>query len=132
LAERLGIPIRKTDQLLDLQKRRFLSLQRPVGEDGESELGDLIADTDTPPVEELYAQRHLRESVQEVVAEHLSTREQKIPSMRFGLDEGGNRTLQQIADSLHISRERVCQIVARALRRLRYATARHELRKLRA
>jgi RNA polymerase primary sigma factor len=132
LAERLGMPIRKIHQLLSLQKYRILSLQMPVGEDGESELGDLIADTNTPPMEELYAQRHLRESVQDVVAEHLSTREQEILSMRFGLGGHGNQTLQQIADTLHISRERVRQIEARALRRLRYAKARQELNKIRA
>jgi RNA polymerase primary sigma factor len=132
LADRLGIPIHKIRQLLRLQKRRVLSLQMPVGEDGESELGDFLADTDTPPMEEVYAQRHLRESVQDVVAEHLSAREQEILSMRFGLNGSENRTLQQIADALHISRERVRQIEARALRRLRYATARHELKKIRA
>jgi RNA polymerase primary sigma factor len=131
LAERLAMPIHKIRQLLRLQRFRILSLQRPVGEDGESELGDLLADTDTPPMEELYAERHLRESVQDVVAEHLSTREQEILGMRFGLGGRENRTLQQIADTLDISRERVRQIEARALRRLRHATARHELQKIR-
>jgi RNA polymerase primary sigma factor len=104
----------------------------PVGEDGESELGDFLADTDTPPMEEVYAERRLRESVQDVVAEHLSAREQEVLRMRFGLDGLENRTLKQVADVLHISRERVRQIEARALRRLRYATARHELLKIRA
>jgi RNA polymerase primary sigma factor len=132
LAERLGKPIHTIHRLLRLQQQRVLSLQMPVGEDGESELGDFLADTDTPPMEEIYAERHLRESVRGVVAEHLSTREQEILSMRFGLGGRENRTLQQIADLLHISRERVRQIEARALRRLRYATARHELNKIRA
>jgi RNA polymerase primary sigma factor len=132
LADRLGTPIHKIRQLLKLQRLRVLSLQMPVGEDGEGELGDLIADTDTPPMEEVYARRHLRESVQDVVAEHLSSREQEILGMRFGLGGRENRTLQQIADTLHISRERVRQIEARALRRLRYATARHDLLKIRA
>jgi RNA polymerase primary sigma factor len=130
LAERLGVPIHKVRQLLKLQRLRVLSLQRPVGEDGESELGDLVADTDTPPMEEVYARRHLRQSVQGVVAEHLSPREQEILGLRFGLGGRENRTLQQIADTLHISRERVRQIEARALRRLRYATARHDLQKI--
>jgi RNA polymerase sigma factor (sigma-70 family) len=132
LAERLAMPVHKIRRLLSLQKRRILSLQMPVGEDGQSELGDFLADTDTPPMEELYAERHLRESVQCVVAKHLSAREQEIVSMRFGLDGRENHTLQQIAQALHISRERVRQIEARALRRLRYATARHDLLKIRA
>jgi RNA polymerase primary sigma factor len=132
LAEHLGMPIHKIHRLLRLQKQRVLSLQMPVGEDGESELGDFLADTDTPPLEELYAERRLRESVRDVVAEHLSTREQEILRMRFGLGGRESRTLQQIADTLHISRERVRQIEARALRRLRYATAaRHGLPKMR-
>jgi RNA polymerase sigma factor (sigma-70 family) len=84
----------------------------------------------TEQMEGIYAQHHLRESVQDVVASHLSQREQEVLRMRFGLDGSENRTLQQIADTLHVSRERVRQIEARALRRLRYARARHELQKI--
>jgi RNA polymerase primary sigma factor len=130
LSERLGMPLHKIRRLLRLQQRRVLSLQMPVGKEGDGELGDLIADPDTPPMEEIYAQRHLRESVQDVVASHLSPREQEVLRMRFGLDGSEDRTLQQIADALHVSRERVRQIEARALRRLRYARARHELQKI--
>jgi RNA polymerase sigma factor (sigma-70 family) len=132
LAERLGVSTQKICQLQTIQKRQFLSLQTPVGDDGESELGDLLADTDTPPLEEVYAQRYLRESVQNIVASHLSPREQEVLRMRFGLDGSWDQTLQQVADTLHISRERVRQIEARALRRLRYATSRLELQKVRA
>jgi RNA polymerase sigma factor (sigma-70 family) len=126
LAEHLGMSRAKVHQLLKLQKRRMLSLQTPVGEDGESELGDFLAD-DAPPLEEIYAQRHLRESVRAIVAAHLSEREQEVLRMRFGLDGREGRTLKQIADTLHLSRERVRQIESRALRRLRYARARGKL-----
>jgi RNA polymerase primary sigma factor len=130
LSERLSMPVHKIRRLLRLQQRRVLSLQMPLGDDRDSELGDLIADPDTLPMEEICAQRHLRASVQDVVASHLPPREQQVLRMRFGLDGSEDRTLQQIANTLHISRERVRQIEARALRRLRYARARHELQKI--
>jgi RNA polymerase primary sigma factor len=130
LSKRLGMPVHKVRRLLRLQQRRVLSLQMPVGDEGDSELGDLIADPDTPPMEEIYAQRHLRESVRDVVASRLSSREQEVLRMRFGLDGSEARTLQQIAEALHISRERVRQIETKALRRLRYTTARHDLHKI--
>jgi RNA polymerase primary sigma factor len=81
-------------------------------------------------MEEIYAQRHLRESVRDVVASRLSSREQEVLRMRFGLYGSEARTLQQIAEALHISRERVRQIETKALRRLRYTTARHDLHKI--
>jgi RNA polymerase primary sigma factor len=130
LSKRLGMPVHKVRRLLRLQQRRVLSLQMPVGDEGDSELGDLIADPDTPPMEEIYAQRHMRESVQDVVTSRLSPREQEVLRMRFGLDGSETRTLQHVADALHISRERVRQIETKALRRLRYARARHELRRI--
>ena len=61
LSEHLGMPVHKIRRLLRLQQRRVLSLQTPVGDDRDSELGDLIADPDTLPMEEIYAQHHLRE-----------------------------------------------------------------------
>lgn len=130
LAKRLGMSLHKIRRLLRLQQRRVLSLQMPVGEEGGSELGDLIPDRDTPPMEEIYAQHHLKESVQDVVASQLSPREQEVLRMRFGLDGREGQTLQEIADTLGISRERVRQIESRALRRLRYARARPELLKI--
>jgi RNA polymerase sigma factor (sigma-70 family) len=130
LSEHLGMPAHKVGRLMQLQQRRVLSLQMPVGEEGDSELGDLIADPDMPPMEEIHALRHLRESVRNVVASRLSWREQEVLRMRFGLDGSEARTLQQIADALHISRERVRQIETKALRRLRYARDRHELRQI--
>jgi RNA polymerase primary sigma factor len=130
LSERLGMPMHKIRRLLQLQQRRVLSLQMPVGDEGDGELGDLISDPDALPMEEIYAQHHMREGVQDVVASRLSPREQEVLRLRFGLDGGEARTLQQIADQLHISRERIRQIETRALRRLRYARSRHELQKI--
>ena len=129
LTEQLGMRPAKVRRLRRLQQRKMLSLQMPVGEEGDSELGDLIADPNTPLLEDIYAEQRLRESVRDVVASRLSSREQEILRMRFGLDGRQGKTLQQIADKLHISRERVRQIETRALRRLRYAGTRHKLHK---
>jgi RNA polymerase primary sigma factor len=79
-------------------------------------------------MDEIYARRQLRENVQDVVEARLPPREQEVLRMRFGLDGNEGRTLKQIADELEISRERVRQIEARALRRLRHARTRYELR----
>ena len=119
----------KVRRLRRLQQRRMLSLQMPVREEGDSELGDLIPDPNTPSMEDIYTENRLRQSVRDAVASRLSPREQSVLRMRFGLDGKESKTLKQIADELHVSRERVRQIEARALRRLRYARTRHRLRK---
>jgi RNA polymerase primary sigma factor len=127
LTEKLGMRPAKVRRLQRLQQRKMVSLQMPIGDEGESELGDLIPDPNTPSMEDIYAEQHLRKSVRDVVASRLSSREQEVLRMRFGLDGSQGKTLQQIADKLHVSRERVRQIETRALRRLRYAGTRHKL-----
>jgi RNA polymerase primary sigma factor len=129
LSEQLGMRLVKIRRLLQLQQRRVLSLQMPVGDEGDSELGDLIPDPNTPSMEDIYAEHHLRQSVRDAMASRLSPREQEVLRMRFGLDGNEGKTLQQIADELQVSRERVRQIEARALRRLRYAETRLKLHK---
>ena len=129
LSEQLDMHPAKVRRLRRLQQRRVLSLQMPVGEEGDSELGDLIPDPKTPSMEDIDAESYLRQSVRDAVASRLSPREQSVLRMRFGLDGNPGKTLKQIADELHVSRERVRQIEARALRRLRYAGTRHKLRK---
>jgi RNA polymerase primary sigma factor len=128
LAEQIGTSPRRIRNLVKWD-RRVLSLEMPVGEEGKSELADFVPDRDTPPVEEIYARRQLSENVQDIVAARLAPREREILRMRFGLDGAGAQTLKQIADKLGISRERVRQIEKRALRRLRHARTRYELRK---
>jgi RNA polymerase primary sigma factor len=129
LAAKMDISTRKMRRLARLQQRRILSLDMPVGDEQNSELGDLIPDNDTPSLDESYAQRQLREDIQDIVANTLSPREQKVLRLRFGLDGNQNQTLKQVADQLGVTRERVRQIEARALRRLRYFQTQHELRK---
>jgi RNA polymerase primary sigma factor len=129
LTEQLGMQLAKVRRLLRLQQSKTLSLQMPVGDEGDSELGDLIPDSNTPSMEDIYAKSHMRKSVRDLVASHLSPREQKVVRLRFGLDGRQAKTLRQIANELNVSRERVRQIEARALRRLRYAGVQLKLRK---
>jgi RNA polymerase primary sigma factor len=98
-----------------------MSLNMPVGDRGDSELADFVQDEDAPTVEETLARRQLQESVHDVMASVLSPRERQVLRLRFGLDGGQVRTLKQVAEGIGVTRERVRQIQARALRRLRYA-----------
>jgi RNA polymerase primary sigma factor len=128
MAEGMGVSLKKVRRLLQWQQN-VLSLNAPVGDEGDSELADLLQDEDAPPVEETFAQRQLRESVHDVIAAQLSPREQQVLRLRFGFDDGQARTLAQVAEKLGVTRERVRQIQGRALRRLRHASIRHrELR----
>jgi RNA polymerase primary sigma factor len=128
LAVQMGISLRKVRRLLRWE-HRVLSLNSPVGDEQDSELVDFIPDRDTPSMEETFAHRQMRESVQDMMAKRLRPRECEVLRMRFGLDGSQGQTLEQVAKVLGVTRERVRQIEARALRRLRYASIRdRELR----
>jgi RNA polymerase primary sigma factor len=124
----MGIPLVKVQKLLQWQ-HRVLSLDAPVGDEGGTVLAEFVQDEDVPPIEEVFADRQLRESVRDVIAARLLPREQRVLHLRFGFDGGQARTLEQVAAVLGVTRERVRQIETRALRKLRHASARHrELR----
>jgi DNA-directed RNA polymerase sigma subunit (sigma70/sigma32) len=129
LAEHTGMSISQVRRLVLLERRKILSLDMPVGDEGNSELGDLVPDREAPPIEEVCAERCLRQGVQDIVAKRLPPREQRVLCMRFGLDSGQSQTLKQIAEELGVTRERVRQIEKRALRRLRHTQTQYELRK---
>ena len=123
VAEEMGVPVRKVRRL-DRWEQGVLSLNMPVGDEGESELADLVPDRDTPPMEETVAHHQLRERVQDMMTKRLRPREQEVLRMRFGLDGSQEQTLKQVAEVLGVTRERVRQIEVRALRRLRHASVR--------
>ncbi len=104
----------------------ILSLEKPVGEEGESQLGEFIEDEVPSPVE-LMLGGELREELREVLWK-LSSRERRVIDLRFGLSDGDPRTLQEIAEEFNLSRERIRQIEGEALRKLRHP---HFSRKLR-
>ena len=120
IAERLGWPILKVKQVKSVAKDP-VSLETPIGEDEDSELGDFIEDKKTESPLNATAQSILAEQVQQVLAT-LPAREQKVIRMRFGLDDGYTHTLEEVGYVFKVTRERIRQIEAKALRRLRVPT----------
>lgn len=124
-------------QLLDLSMEQMervlrapthtISLEKPVGEDGENQLGEFIEDEEIPPPVDLILDEELHEQLQEVLWK-LPSRERRIVDLRFGLSDGDPRTLQEIAEEFGLSRERIRQIEGEILRKLRHP---HFSRKLR-
>ncbi|MCD6290716.1 MAG: sigma-70 family RNA polymerase sigma factor [Anaerolineae bacterium] len=125
LAEALGISPR---ELAELQRLaiRTISLDQPVGEDEETTLGELIVDADAPTPFDVASLSQLREDVRAAL-ESLNEREREVLYLRYGLDGGEMRTLQEVAEELHVTRERVRQIESRALRKMRSPRARRSL-----
>ena len=127
LAQYMELTPKRIRRLL-VWNRQTLSLEMPVGEEGDGELGDWVPDQKNPPLEEVTARHQMEDSVHDVLSERLRPREKTVLQMRFGLDGSEEQTLKQVAEKLGVTRERVRQIEARALRRLRHVGTRHELR----
>lgn len=123
LAEQMGVQAHMVRRLQRWQ-RRVLSLNMPVGDEGESELADFVEDQQAPALEELLHDQQLRERLRELVSARLSPREQRILRLRFGLDGDEPQTLEELAEDMGVTRERIRQIERRALRRLRHAGVR--------
>jgi RNA polymerase primary sigma factor len=120
LAKELEMEPEKVEHVIKI-KQDISSLDAGVGRDGdedESVLGDFIEDEDSATPEESAASQLLKEQVQEVLS-HLSDREQKIIRMRFGLDNGKSHTLEEVGQEFAVTRERIRQIEAKALAKLR-------------
>jgi RNA polymerase primary sigma factor len=98
-----------------------VSLEAPVGEEEDSHLGDFIEDPTAPPPVELASRRLLREQV-EAVLDSLNERERSVLRLRFGLEDGRPRTLEEVGRHFQVTRERIRQIEAKALRKLRHPT----------
>jgi RNA polymerase primary sigma factor len=118
LAETLDWPLARVRQLMALAAEP-MSLDQPFGEGSDRCYGDILADTRQESPEELAAQSSLREQVEAALA-RLTAREQTVLRMRYGLDDGEEHTLEEIGVSLGVTRERVRQIEAEALKRIRY------------
>jgi RNA polymerase primary sigma factor len=98
-----------------------MSLETPVGNEENSFLGDFIKDENAPAPVDVATQQLLREQVEEIL-EELSERERKVLEMRFGLIDGRNRTLEEVGNEFGVTRERIRQIEAKALRKMRHPT----------
>jgi RNA polymerase primary sigma factor len=118
IADEMGLKPRKVRWMMKVA-RRPMSLQRPVGEEKDSELGSFIEDDETPSPSEKAEQTMLRITLEELLTT-LSPREERILRMRFGLQDGYRYTLEEIGQKFGLTRERIRQIEKHALRRLRH------------
>ena len=126
LAQELEMPIEK---VMEIQKiaQDPVSLETPIGEEDDSHLGDFIQDDDSPAPQDAAAYTMLREQLDEVMST-LTQREAKVLRLRFGLDDGKARTLEEVGREFDVTRERIRQIEAKALRKLRHPSRSKKLK----
>jgi RNA polymerase primary sigma factor len=126
VAERMGISVEKV-QIIQKVAQEPISLESPVGEEEDSSLGDFIADPDTlTPME--YTSKEMLKRELDAVLETLTDREEKVLRMRFGLLDGRSRTLEEVGREFGVTRERIRQIEAKALRKLRHPSRSKKLK----
>jgi RNA polymerase primary sigma factor len=126
LAKRLDMSVAKVRKVLRVAQEP-ISLETPVGEEEESHLGDFIVDKRMVSPSEAVINLNLREQTAEVL-KTLSPREEKIIKMRFGLQDGSEHTLEEVGQAFAVTRERIRQIEAKALRKLRHPSRSHRLK----
>ena len=128
LAERVELSLDRVSEILQMSQEP-VSLETPIGEDAENELGDLIQDSNAPAPADVAAQSSMREQVDRVLG-HLQDRERRVLELPLGLFDGRPRTLEEIGGELNLTRERIRQIERKALGRLRGDANVAELREL--
>ena len=126
LSAKMELPVGKVRKVLRIAQEP-ISLETPVGEEEESHLGDFIIDRRVVSPSEAVINLNLREQTAEVL-KTLSPREEKIIKMRFGLQDGSEHTLEEVGQHFAVTRERIRQIEAKALRKLRHPSRSHRLR----
>ncbi|MBZ4664835.1 MAG: polymerase, sigma 70 subunit, RpoD [Mahella sp.] len=118
IAEEMGISVEKVRDIMKIAQEP-VSLETPIGEEEDSHLGDFIPDDDAPAPAEAAAFTLLKEQLMDVL-DTLTPREEKVLRLRFGLDDGRARTLEEVGKEFDVTRERIRQIEAKALRKLRH------------
>lgn len=126
IAQELGTTSKKVEKIIEVAQRP-LSLEMPVGEDKDSHLGDFIEDQKSPAPTDVAALRLLRNDMQEILTS-LSPREGRVLQLRFGLQDGYSHTLEEVGQKFGVTRERIRQIEAKALRKLRHPSRSRKLR----
>ena len=126
IAEEMDIPVERVREILKISQEP-VSLETPIGEEEDSHLGDFIQDENVPVPAEAAAFTLLKEQLVEVLGT-LTEREQKVLRLRFGLDDGRARTLEEVGKEFKVTRERIRQIEAKALRKLRHPSRSRKLR----
>ncbi len=118
IAKELDMPVERVREILRIAQDP-VSLETPIGEEEDSHLGDFIPDEDAPAPAEAASQVLLKEQINQVLST-LTEREEKVLRLRFGLDDGRSRTLEEVGQQFNVTRERIRQIEAKALRKLRH------------
>lgn len=126
IAEKMGLPVERVREIQKISQEP-VSLETPIGEEEDSHLGDFIQDDNVPVPAEAAAQTLLKEQLDEVL-DTLTEREQKVLRLRFGMDDGRARTLEEVGKEFDVTRERIRQIEAKALRKLRHPSRSRKLR----
>ena len=126
LAKEMEMPIEKVREIRKIAQEP-VSLETPIGEEEDSHLGDFIPDEDVPAPSDAAAFTLLKEQLIEVL-DTLTDREEKVLRLRFGLDDGRARTLEEVGKEFNVTRERIRQIEAKALRKLRHPSRSKKLR----
>ena len=126
IAREMGISEEKVREIIKVAQEP-VSLETPIGEEEDSHLGDFIPDDDAPAPAEVAAFTLLKEQLMEVL-DTLTPREEKVLRLRFGLDDGKARTLEEVGREFNVTRERIRQIEAKALRKLRHPSRSRKLK----
>ena len=126
IAEELNMPVDKVREIMRVAQEP-VSLETPIGEEEDSHLGDFIPDDDAPAPADAASHTMLREQLMEVL-DTLTPREEKVLRLRFGLEDGRSRTLEEVGKEFNVTRERIRQIEAKALRKLRHPSRSKKLK----
>ena len=126
IAEEMNMPVERVREILKISQEP-VSLETPIGEEEDSHLGDFIQDDNVPVPADAAAFTLLKEQLVEVLST-LTEREQKVLRLRFGLDDGRARTLEEVGKEFSVTRERIRQIEAKALRKLRHPSRSRKLK----
>ncbi|MCI8653015.1 MAG: RNA polymerase sigma factor RpoD [Angelakisella sp.] len=118
IAAELEMPVEKVREIMRVAQEP-VSLETPIGEEEDSHLGDFIPDNDAPAPTDVASHTLLKEQLDEVLGT-LTSREEKVLKLRFGLEDGRSRTLEEVGKEFNVTRERIRQIEAKALRKLRH------------
>ena len=126
IAEELEMPVEKVREIMRVAQEP-VSLETPIGEEEDSHLGDFIPDDDAPAPADAASHTLLKETLGSVL-DSLTPREEKVLRLRFGLEDGRSRTLEEVGKEFNVTRERIRQIEAKALRKLRHPSRSKKLK----
>ena len=126
IAEELKLPLERVREIIRISQDP-VSLETPIGEEEDSHLGDFIPDEEAPAPAEAASLTLLKEQLDEVL-NTLTEREGKVLRLRFGLEDGRQRTLEEVGKEFNVTRERIRQIEAKALRKLRHPSRSKKLK----